>query len=106
MPEQRTMTRPPQEQKEQPGREHVMRPRPESRARKYKAAGKLAGKTALVTGGDSGIGRAVSVMFAKEGADVAIVYLNEHRDAEETRRLVEAEGRRCLLIAGDVGNHD
>jgi NAD(P)-dependent dehydrogenase (short-subunit alcohol dehydrogenase family) len=102
MAEQKTVTRPPQQQKEQPGREDLMRPRPESGARRYKAAGKLEGKTALITGGDSGIGRSVAVMFAKEGADVAIVYLNEHRDADETRRLVEAEGRRCLTLAGDV----
>ena len=80
-----------------------MHPRPESQARRYKPAGKLAGKTALITGGDSGIGRSVAVMFAKEGADVAIVYLNEHRDADETGRLIEAEGSRCLKIAGDVG---
>ncbi len=102
MPRQQTL--PPQEQKQQPGREDQMHPRPQSRARHYKAAGKLDGKTALLTGADSGIGRAVAVMFAKEGADVAIVYLNEHRDAEETRRLIAAEGRRCVLIAGDVGD--
>jgi FlaA1/EpsC-like NDP-sugar epimerase len=83
MAEPQTVTRPPQQQKEQPGREHLMRPRPQSQARRYKAAGKLEGKTALVTGGDSGIGRSVAVMFAKEGADVALVYLKEHRDAEE-----------------------
>jgi len=106
MPEQQTATRPAQAQKEQPGREHLMHPRPESQARRYKPAGKLAGKTALITGGDSGIGRSVAVMFAKEGADVAIVYLNEHRDADETGRLIEAEGRRCLKIAGDVGRAD
>jgi hypothetical protein len=80
MAEPQTVTRPPQQQKEQPGREHLMRPRPQSQARRYKAAGKLEGKTALVT---SGIGRSVAVMFAKEGADVALVYLKEHRDAEE-----------------------
>lgn len=93
---------PAQHQQRQPGRERKMTPRPKSKARAYKAAGKLAGKTALITGGDSGIGRAVAVMFAKEGSDVAIVYLEEHRDANETRRLVEAEGRRCVLIDGDV----
>jgi NAD(P)-dependent dehydrogenase (short-subunit alcohol dehydrogenase family) len=60
----------------------------------------------LITGGDSGIGRAVAILFAKEGADVAIVYLNEHRDARETKRLVEAEGRKCLLLAGDVGREE
>ena len=81
-----------------------MRPRPDSQARQYRAAGKLKGKIALITGGDSGIGRSVSVMFAKEGADVAIVYLNEHDDARETQRLVEAEGERCILIPGDIGD--
>ena len=70
----------------------------------YKAAGKLKVKVALITGGDSGIGRAVAVYYAKEGADVSIVYLNEHKDAEETKRQVEQEGRKCLLIAGDVGD--
>lgn len=93
---------PPQAQ-EQPGKQHEMTPRPESRAREYRPAKKLLGKTALVTGGDSGIGRSVARMFAMEGADVAVVYLNEHKDAEETRRLVEATGRRCLLMDGDVG---
>lgn len=70
----------------------------------YKAAGKLTGKAAIITGGDSGIGRAVAVHFAHEGADVAIVYLNEHEDAQATQQLVEAAGRRCVLIAGDVGD--
>src|SRR5690606_4875608 len=63
---------------------------------------KLRGMTAIVTGADSGIGRAVAVLFAREGADVAVLYLNEHEDAAETRRCIEAEGRRCLLISGDV----
>ena len=97
-------TRPKQHQNGQPGREYEMRPRPEPVPRHYRAAGKLEGKSALITGGDSGIGRAVAVLFAKEGADVAIVYLNEHADAEETKRMVEAEGRRCVTIAGDIGN--
>jgi NAD(P)-dependent dehydrogenase (short-subunit alcohol dehydrogenase family) len=79
-----------------------MRPEPQFEAPAYRAAGKLEGKVALITGGDSGIGRAVAVYFAKEGADVAVVYLEEHADAEETERQVEEEGRRCLLIAGDV----
>ncbi|MCK6526474.1 SDR family oxidoreductase [Myxococcota bacterium] len=95
---------PPQHQPRQPGREHEMTPRPESRGRRYRAAGKLEGKVALVTGGDSGIGRAVAVLFAKEGADVAISYLEEEEDAQETRRLVESEGRRCVTLAGDVGD--
>jgi NAD(P)-dependent dehydrogenase (short-subunit alcohol dehydrogenase family) len=94
----------PQQQKTQPGRETAMTPRPEAVAPEYRAAGHLRGKAALVTGGDSGIGRAVAVAFAKEGADVAIVYLNEHEDARETQRLVEAEGRKATLIAGDVGD--
>ncbi len=68
----------------------------------YRGSGKLEGMAAIVTGGDSGIGRAVAVLYAREGADVAVVYLNEHEDAEETRRCVEAEGRRCELIPGDV----
>ena len=68
----------------------------------YRGSGKLEGFAAIVTGGDSGIGRAVAVLFAREGADVAIAYLDEHDDADETQRCVEAEGRRCLLLAGDV----
>lgn len=99
-------TRPAQTQRKQPGIEQKMRPRPASRVRQYKPAGKLEGKAALITGGDSGIGRAVAVAFAKEGADVAILYLDEHADAEETVRLIEAEGRRALRIAGDVGRED
>jgi NAD(P)-dependent dehydrogenase (short-subunit alcohol dehydrogenase family) len=94
---------PPQHQPRQPGSEALMEPRPDYGAG-YRAAGKLLGRTALVTGGDSGIGRAVCVLFAKEGADVCVVYLDEHDDAEETRRLVEAEGRRCITIAGDVSD--
>lgn len=95
---------PPQHQAGQPGREHEMTPPPQSKERNYRPADKLRGKVAVVTGGDSGIGRAVSVAFAKEGADVVVVYLSEHKDAEETRRVVEAADRRCVLIAGDVGD--
>jgi NAD(P)-dependent dehydrogenase (short-subunit alcohol dehydrogenase family) len=87
-----------------PGIESDLNPRPQFTAPDYKGSGKLEGKTAIITGGDSGIGRAVAVLFAREGADVAIVYLNEHGDAEETREHVEREGRRCLCIAGDVKN--
>jgi len=96
----------PQQQDRQPGVETEMEPRPKAEMREYRAAGKLAGKIALVTGGDSGIGRAVAIGFAKEGADVAITYLDEHQDAEETIRLIEAEGRRALGIPGDIGNSD
>lgn len=95
---------PAQHQDIQPGREGRMSPPPKSDARDYQGRNKLAGKTALITGGDSGIGRSVAVHFAKEGADVAIVFLNETDDAEETRKLVEQTGRRCLLLPGDVGD--
>lgn len=96
-------TFPPQHQDVQPGLESVMNPRPVFEDQRYKAAGKLTGKIALITGGDSGIGRAVAVTYAKEGADVLISYLNEHEDAKETKRQVEEEGRRCILFAGDIG---
>ena len=102
--EQNQQSRPPQHQSQQPGREHEMRPQPIYIREDYRGAAKLENRVALITGGDSGIGRAVAVHFAREGAHVVIVYLNEHRDAEETRRLVEAEGRRCLALAGDVAD--
>lgn len=94
---------PPQHQERQPGVETEMRPLPASGMEAYVGSGKLRGKVAIVTGGDSGIGRAVAIAFAKEGADVAVVYLDEHEDAQRTCADVEAEGRSCLLIAGDVG---
>lgn len=87
---------------EKPGQEADMVLKPQYQAPQYKGSGKLEGMVALVTGGDSGIGRAVCLLYAREGADVAVVYLNEQEDAEDTRRAVESEGRRCLLIAGDV----
>ena len=95
---------PPQTQDQQPGSQEQMSPQPNTIPPGYRGSGKLAGRVALITGGDSGIGRAVAVAYAKEGADVAIVYLNEHEDANETRRLVEEAGRKCVLIAGDIGD--
>lgn len=87
---------------QKPGIESELSPRPQFMAPDYKGSGKLQDMVAIVTGGDSGIGRAVAVLYAREGADVAIVYLNEHEDAEETRQCIEKEGRRCLLLPGDV----
>jgi NAD(P)-dependent dehydrogenase (short-subunit alcohol dehydrogenase family) len=93
---------PPQRQHRQPGREEPMRPDPEFLP-KHPGSGRLGGKVALITGGDSGIGRAVAVAMAREGARVSILYLNEHKDAAETARLVEREGSSAIRIAGDVG---
>jgi NAD(P)-dependent dehydrogenase (short-subunit alcohol dehydrogenase family) len=96
----------PKKQNRQPGIEARMNPAPEYIKDSYMSSGKLRGKVALITGGDSGIGRAVSVHFAEEGADIAIVYLDEDQDAKDTKTLVEAAGRNCLLIKGDVKNSD
>jgi NAD(P)-dependent dehydrogenase (short-subunit alcohol dehydrogenase family) len=98
--------RPAQTQRRQPGLESKMKPRPKAEDPSRPGSGRLRDKVALITGGDSGIGRAVAVAFAKEGADVAIVYLDEHEDARETERMVATHGRRCLLLSGDVGEED
>jgi NAD(P)-dependent dehydrogenase (short-subunit alcohol dehydrogenase family) len=95
---------PPQHQDNQPGLESQMTPKPESDDAQYKGSGKLKDKVALITGGDSGIGRAVAIAYAKEGANVAIVYLNEHEDAQKTKQLVEEVGQKCLTLAGDIGD--
>lgn len=95
-------TLPPQHQDRQPGREHEMEPAPESWGRDYVASDRLRGKVALVTGGDSGIGRAVAIAFAKEGADVAIAYLEETRDALDTRAAIEREGVHCEAVRCDI----
>lgn len=102
--EQSQQSPPPQHQDQQPGLESEMTPRPVADDPKYRGSGKLRGKVALITSGDSGIGRAVVIAYAREGADVCLMYLNEHSDAEETKRLVDQEGGRCLLIAGDIGD--
>ncbi|MFO1242118.1 MAG: SDR family oxidoreductase [Rickettsiales bacterium] len=96
----------PQHQDHQPGITDEMRPKPQDHMERYQAAGKLKGKNALITGGDSGIGRAVAIGFAKEGANVAINYLEENEDAQETKRAVEAEGVKCVLIQGDLSHHE
>jgi NAD(P)-dependent dehydrogenase (short-subunit alcohol dehydrogenase family) len=105
MPNEKKL-QPRQRQQRQPGREHEMKPRPKAEDEKHHGRGKLQDKVAIITGGDSGIGRAVAVAFAKEGAAVAIVYLEEEKDASETRRLVEEHGGKYLLIAGDVGQEE
>ena len=105
MPKEKKL-QPAQHQRQQPGREHKMKPRPRAEDEKHRGSGKLQNKVAIITGGDSGIGRAVAIAFAKEGADISIVYLEERKDANETKRLVEEHGRKCLLIEGDVGQEE
>lgn len=97
-------TPPAQEQNKQPGIESEMEPKPEFIRKDYQGSQKLHNRVAVITGGDSGIGRAISIHYAREGADIAIIYLNEHGDAEETKKIVEQGGRQCLLINGDIGN--
>jgi NAD(P)-dependent dehydrogenase (short-subunit alcohol dehydrogenase family) len=87
-----------------PGRTDAMQPQPDHGESSYRGSGKLAGRKAVITGADSGIGRAVAIAYAREGADVLVAYLNEHDDAKETQRLVEEAGRKAVLVAGDVGS--
>ena len=92
----------PEQKQNLPGNEHLMHPEPEIIRENYIGSGKLLGKVAFITGGDSGIGRSVAVHFAREGANIAIVYLKEDKDAKETKALIEKEGQECLLISGDL----
>lgn len=95
-------TNQPPQQQEMPGKTDAMRPRPDHGEESYEGSGRLTGKRALITGGDSGIGRAVAIAFAREGADVLISYLSEHEDATETGRWIEKAGRNAILVAGDI----
>ena len=97
---------PEQEQEVQPGMEYLMTPKPIFDNPNYKGSGKLNGKVAIITGGDSGLGRSCSTIFVKEGAKVVIVYLNENKDAEDTKNYIESLGGECLLLRGDITNHD
>ncbi len=105
MPEQKKfLTLPPQHQNKQPGIEALMNPLPEYEDPHYRGSEKLKGKNVLITGGDSGIGRAASIVFAKEGANVAIAYLDETEDANETKRIIEKQGVKCILLPGDLSD--
>lgn len=97
---------PEQHQAQHPGKEHEMKPKPDFEDEDKQGCSRLKGKVAIVTGGDSGIGRAVAVAFAREGADLAVIYLNEHEDAKKTKKEVEAEGRKCHLVCGDLGQEE
>jgi NAD(P)-dependent dehydrogenase (short-subunit alcohol dehydrogenase family) len=94
----------PEQQQEVPGVQSMMDPVPDCGEESYRGSGRLAGKRAVITGGDSGIGRAVAIAYAREGADVLIAYLNEDDDAAEVAKLVEAEGRKCVLVSGDLAD--
>lgn len=94
---------PPQKQNNQPGLDTLMNPTPIYEFPDYIPSNKLLGKTAVITGGDSGIGKAVAIAFAKEGADIVIIYLNEHEDAQNTKSIIDGTGRKCMLIPGDIG---
>lgn len=96
----------PNQQQDRPGLERQMNPRPDHGEATYRGSGKLEGRAAIITGGDSGIGKAVAIAYAREGADVLIVYLNEDEDAADTARLVEEAGRRCVLLRGDLADRD
>ncbi|WP_081208761.1 SDR family oxidoreductase [Salegentibacter sediminis] len=96
----------PEQKQTQPGKEYEMQPEPEIIRDNYRGSGKLKDKTALITGGDSGIGRSVAVHFAREGADIAIIYLNEDEDALETKKLVEKENQTCFILEGDLKNEE
>ncbi|WP_445638086.1 Short-chain dehydrogenase/reductase SDR [Nostoc sp. DSM 114161] len=106
MPKSKEQKLQPPQQQQPPGTESEMTPKPKADDDRYQGSGKLQNKVALITGADSGIGRAVAIAFAKEGADVAILYLNEHDDAKETKHLVEKQGRRAVTIAGDIGDEN
>lgn len=101
---QNKQTMPPQHQDVQPGHEDMMNPTPKFDDASYKGSGKLKNKVAIITGGDSGIGRAIAVFFAKEGANIVISYLDEQKDADETKKHVEQQGQKCLLVSGDIGD--